>query len=124
MRFIKGMDVSMLKELENYGASYYLADQKEDLFAILKKCGTDMIRLRIWQDPYDDNGDAYGGGMNDLTTTIELAKRAVRNELSILLDFHYSDFWADPSKQIKPKSWKNLQGISLETAVYLHTVNT
>ncbi|MDE7130802.1 MAG: glycosyl hydrolase 53 family protein, partial [Lachnospiraceae bacterium] len=112
MRFIKGMDVSMLKELESYGASYYLADQKEDLFAILKKCGTDMIRLRIWQDPYDDNGDAYGGGMNDLTTTIELAKRAVCNELSILLDFHYSDFWADPSKQIKPKSWKNLQGIT------------
>lgn len=124
MGFIKGMDVSMLKELESYGASYYLEGQKEDLFAILKKCGADMIRLRIWQDPYDDNGDAYGGGTNDLATTIELAKRAVRNELSILLDFHYSDFWADPSKQIKPKSWKNLQETSLETAVYLHTVNT
>lgn len=124
MQFVKGMDVSMIKELESFGASYYLAGERRELFDILQRCGVNMIRLRIWLDPYDEDGNPYGGGMNDLPTTIELAKRAARSGLSLLLDFHYSDFWADPAKQIKPKSWKELQGIALETAVYLHTVNT
>lgn len=124
MQFIKGMDVSMIKELEAHGASYYMDGQKKDLFYILQECGTNMIRLRIWQDPYDEYGKPYGGGMNDLQTTIELARRTIDNKMSYMLDFHYSDFWADPAKQIKPKTWKELEGVSLETAVYLHTVNT
>ena len=124
MQFIKGMDISMIKDLESYGASYYMGGQKEDLFHILKKCGANMIRLRIWPDPYDESGEPYGGGINDLQTTIELAGRAVGSGLSYLLDFHYSDFWADPAKQVKPKAWKNLEGKNLETAVYLHTVDT
>ena len=124
MQFIKGMDVSMLKELEAHGASYYMDGQKKDLFHILQECGTNMIRLRIWQDPYDECGKPYGGGMNDLQTTMELARRTVDSNMSYMLDFHYSDFWADPAKQIKPKTWKGLEGIGLETAVYLHTANT
>lgn len=121
---IKGMDVSMIMELESYGASYYLNGKKEDLFCLLKTCGADMVRLRIWPDPYDEEGNPYGGGMNDLRTTIEIAKRVVENGMEIMLDFHYSDFWADPSKQVKPKAWKALSGKALETAVYLHTVDT
>ena len=124
MQFVKGMDVSMIKELEAHGASYYMSGQKKDLFHILQKCGTNMIRLRIWQDPYDEYGKPYGGGMNDLQTTIELAKRTLNSGMSYMLDFHYSDFWADPAKQMKPKAWENLDGKNLETAVYLHTVNT
>ena len=124
MTIIKGMDVSMIKELEGHGASYYLKGKKEDLFFILKECGANMIRLRIWLDPYDEYGRSYGGGMNDLHTTIKLAKRAKANGMSYLLDFHYSDFWADPAKQIKPKAWANLTGERLETAVYLHTIDT
>lgn len=121
---IKGMDVSMIMELESYGASYYLNGKKEDLFCLLKTCGVNMVRLRIWPDPYDEEGNPYGGGMNDLKTTIEIAKRVVENGMEIMLDFHYSDFWADPSKQVKPKAWKALSGKELETAVYLHTVDT
>lgn len=121
---IKGMDVSMIMELESYGASYYLNGKKEDLFCLLKTCGANMVRLRIWPDPYDEEGNPYGGGMNDLKTTIEIAKRVVENGMEIMLDFHYSDFWADPAKQVKPKAWKALSGKELETAVYLHTVNT
>lgn len=121
---IKGMDVSMIMELESYGASYYLNGKKEDLFCLLETCGANMVRLRIWPDPYDEEGNPYGGGMNDLKTTIEIAKRVVENGMEIMLDFHYSDFWADPSKQVKPKAWKALSGKELETAVYLHTVNT
>lgn len=124
MSFIKGMDVSMIQELEAYGASYYLNGKKEDLFYLLQKCGANMIRLRIWPDPYDEEGNPYGGGMNDLQTTIAIAKRTVETGMEFMLDFHYSDFWADPAKQVKPKAWQHLKGKELETAVYLHTVDT
>lgn len=124
MEFIKGMDVSMVKELENHGVFYQLDGRKEDLFHILQKCGTDMVRIRIWPDPYDERGNSYGGGGNDLQTTIEIARRTVECNMDFMLDFHYSDFWADPAKQVKPKAWKDLRGEALETAVYLHTADT
>ena len=100
MEFIKGMDISMVKELEVSGASYYINGKQEDLFRILKECGTTMVRLRIWSDPFDEMGNSYGGGGNDLQTTIEIAGRTVENGMDFMLDFHYSDFWADPAKQI------------------------
>lgn len=121
MQFIKGMDVSMAKELEECGAAYYLDGKKEDLFHILQVCGVNMIRLRIWVDPYDEDGNTYGGGANDLETTVALGRRAKENGMELLLDFHYSDFWADPGRQTKPKAWENLSGTQLETAVYLYT---
>lgn len=122
--FYKGMDVSMLKELEGLGASYSLRHEKKDIFAIFKECGVNLIRLRIWNDPYSIEGEKYGGGTNDLETTIELAKRVKENDLEFMLDFHYSDFWADPSKQIKPKAWESLTGKALEDAVYQYTYDT
>ena len=109
MEFIKGMDISMVKELEVSGASYYINGKQEDLFRILKECGTTMVRLRIWSDPFDEMGNSYGGGGNDLQTTIEIAGRTVENGMDFMLDFHYSDFWADPAKQIKPKAWQKLR---------------
>lgn len=124
MEFIKGMDISMIKELEHYGASYRLNGKEKDIFGLLKECGTDMVRIRIWADPYDEKGNSYGGGGNDLRTTIEIAKRTVKSGMDFMLDFHYSDFWADPTKQVKPKAWSKLSGEALETAVYLHTVDT
>lgn len=124
MEFIKGMDISMIMELEQGGASYRLNEKEKDLFHLLKDCGTNMVRIRIWTDPYDERGNSYGGGGNDLQTTIEIAKRTVKSGMDFMLDFHYSDFWADPAKQIKPKAWKDLSGEALETAVYLHTVDT
>lgn len=120
---IKGMDISMVKELEAYGATYRLDGREEDLFWLLKKCGTNMIRIRIWPDPYDEEGTPYGGGGNDLFTTMEIARRAAESGMDFLLDFHYSDFWADPAKQMKPKTWKDLRGEALETAVFLHTAD-
>ncbi|MCM1102943.1 MAG: glycosyl hydrolase 53 family protein [Clostridium sp.] len=121
---IKGVDVSMIRELELHGASYYRNGQKENLFFLLKECGVNMVRLRIWQDPYDEAGNPYGGGGNDLKTTAEIAGQAAENGLEFMLDFQYSDFWADPAKQIKPKTWSRLKGKALETAVYLHTRDT
>ncbi|MGF7144543.1 arabinogalactan endo-1,4-beta-galactosidase [Anaerotaenia torta] len=124
MSFIKGMDVSMVKELEEHGAKYYLNGEKKDLFEILKECGVNLIRLRLWNDPYSTSGEAYGGGTNDIDTTIELAKRILSHDMEFMLDFHYSDFWADPAKQYKPKAWENLSGSELETAVYHYTIDT
>ena len=54
MEFIKGMDISMVKGLEYYGASYRLNGKEEDLFHLLHECGTNMVRIRIWPDPYDE----------------------------------------------------------------------
>ena len=75
MNFIKGMDVSMVKELENHQAAYYINGQKKDLFEILAETGTNLVRLRLWNHPYSNKGEAYGGGTNDLLTTVELAKK-------------------------------------------------
>ncbi len=124
MNFIKGMDVSMVKELEEHGAAYYLNGKKKDLFEILKESGVNLVRLRLWNDPYSESGVAYGGGTNDLETTVELAKRVVGNGLEFMLDFHYSDFWADPAKQVKPKAWANLSGANLQAVVYQFTKET
>lgn len=124
MEFIKGMDVSMVKALEAMGAVYRLNGRCGDLFRILRRCGANMVRLRLWHDPYDEAGAPYGGGGNDLLTTAELAARAKAEGLDFLLDFHYSDFWADPAKQVKPKTWQALTGRALCTAVYLHTADT
>ncbi len=124
MQFYKGMDVSMIKELEEQGAAYYLHGEKKDIFAILKETGANIVRLRLWNDPYSKDGKPYGGGTNDLDTTIELAKRVVDNGLEFMLDFHYSDFWADPAKQIKPKAWEDLSGEALEAVVCEYTVET
>ena len=124
MGFIKGMDVSMLQELEAEGAKYYLNGQEMDIFDLFSKTGINAIRLRLWHDPYDELGQPYGGGTNDLETTIKLAKRVKRSGLDFILDFHYSDFWADPKKQVKPKAWKHLTGKDLEQAVYEYTLET
>lgn len=124
MQFYKGMDVSMLKELEEHGAKYAMDGKYQDVFHILKECGVNLIRLRIWNDPYDEKGQAYGGGTNDLKTTIMLAKRIVENGIGFMLDFHYSDFWTDPSKQIKPKAWDELSIEQLKLQVYDYTKKT
>ena len=105
--FIMGMDVSSVLALENAGVKYYDHDGAErDLFAILKDNGVNYIRVRVWNDPFDAEGNGYGGGNNDINAAIEIGKRATANGMKLLVDFHYSDFWADPSKQMLPKAWK------------------
>lgn len=121
--YIKGMDVSTLLEEEQCGAKYYDNGTEGDLLDILKKYGTNYVRLRLWNDPYDEQGHPYGAGTNDLAKTIELARRAKAHQMGILLDLHYSDFWADPGKQIVPKAWKGMNTRQLEQAVYDYTLS-
>ena len=105
--FIFGMDVSSVLALEKAGVKYYDYDGNErDLFELLAENGINYIRVRVWNDPFDAQGNGYGGGNNDINAAIEIGKRATANGMKLLVDFHYSDFWADPSKQMVPKAWK------------------
>ncbi|SES27366.1 arabinogalactan endo-1,4-beta-galactosidase [Gracilibacillus ureilyticus] len=120
--FIKGVDVSSILSLEESGVKYYNeAGEEQDIFTTLADAGVNYVRVRVWNDPYDSNGNGYGGGNNDIEKAIEIGKRATANGMKLLVDFHYSDFWADPAKQQAPKAW---QGLSLEekkTALYNYT---
>ena len=96
----------------------------EDLLCILRRHGVNLIRLRLWNDPYDEAGKPYGAGTNDLARTMELARRCKELDLPWLLDFHYSDFWADPGKQYPPKAWASFNPEQLEQAIYAFTRET
>lgn len=117
-KFIKGMDLSTMLELEQCGAKYYDNGQEMDILEVCKKYDVDTIRLRIWNDPKSPEGEAYGAGNNDVDATIEMGKRVTEAGLGVLINFHYSDFWADPGKQYKPKAWEGLSVEELEQAVY------
>jgi len=119
--FIKGVDISSLQELENLGAKYYDNGVEGDLFCILKDYQVNSVRLRLWMDPYSEDGRPYGAGTNDLNTTILLAKRSLEQGFGFLLNIHYSDFWTDPGKQIMPKAWKGYDNEQLITAIYDYT---
>ena len=117
-KFIKGMDLSTMLEVEQCGAKYFVDGQEMDILDVVKKYDVDTIRLRIWNDPKSPDGEAYGAGNNDLDATIEMGKRITEAGLGVLINFHYSDFWADPGKQYKPKAWEGLSVEELEKAVY------
>lgn len=124
MTFIKGMDISVQHEIEQLGAKYYDGGKEDDVIRILGNYNANKVRLRLWNHPYDAENKPYGGGTNDLETTIRIAKRAARQGMGWLLDLHYSDFWSDPSTQVKPKEWQGLTGEALEKAVYGYTFDT
>lgn len=124
MKFYKGMDLSTIKEVESLGGKFYDHGEEKDVFEILKNYGANAVRLRLWNDPYAEDGTPYGAGTNDLATTIELAKRAKAHGMEVLLCMHYSDFWADPGKQRVPKAWRGMDAVQLEQAVYDFTRNT
>ncbi len=122
--FIRGVDASTLDMLEDLGAVYYQNGVQGDALTILHNNGANYVRLKLWVDPYDANGNAYGGGNNDYATTLALAQRAKNLGMGILIDFHLSDFWADPANQIKPKAWENLTYSQLQTTVYNYMKTT
>lgn len=123
--FIRGMDASAVLAVENSGAKYYGFDgEEQDVFKTLAEAGVNYIRLRVWNDPYDENGNGYGGGNNDVATAIELGKRATQYGMKVCIDFHYSDFWADPAKQYVPKAWKGMSLEQKSDALYDFTVTS
>ncbi|MFV0344006.1 MAG: arabinogalactan endo-beta-1,4-galactanase [Anaerocolumna sp.] len=120
MEFLKGMDISFLPEMLDRGGKFLdqHGSQRNDVFDLLKENGVNSIRLRIWNEP--ENVPQSKGYCN-LDHTIKMAKKIKAYGMSFFLDFHYSDWWADPSKQEKPKAWKDLSFEELKVAVYEYT---
>lgn len=136
--FIKGADVSMIAQIEKCGGKFYDTDgEQKDCLTILKNHGVNWIRLRLWNNPVftadrialenlaEENdvkpGDPVGGGNCDLKSMKGLAKRAKALGMKFLLNFHYSDFWADPGRQPTPAAWVDLSPSEMENALYEYT---
>ncbi len=123
--FIRGMDASSVLVEENSGVKYYnFNGEEQDVFKTFAEAGINYIRLRVWNDPYDEDGNGYGGGNNDVPTAIELGKRASRYGMKVCIDFHYSDFWADPKRQHTPKAWENMTLEEKSDALYQFTYDS
>lgn len=114
--FIQGMDVSFMDEIEQHGGHYYDEHGRaQDLLAMLKDNHVNAVRLRIWNDPQ--------GGFCNLERTVAVAKRIKEQGMQFLLDFHYSDRWADPANQWKPAAWEKLSYEELQRAVCMYTAD-
>ncbi|MCR5595722.1 MAG: glycosyl hydrolase 53 family protein [Lachnospiraceae bacterium] len=123
--FIRGMDISSLLVEENCGVKYYDAEGNEqDLFKILADAGVNTIRVRVWNYPFDAEANGYGGGNCTAGTAAELGARAAAYGMNTCVDFHYSDFWADPNKQMCPKSWEGMNLSEKKQALYDYTVES
>ena len=113
-RFVRGADISGLIKNEDYGAVYRKANGRTgDAVKILASSGVNLVRAKVWVDPAD--------GYNTVTQVVELGERAERAGMDLMVDFHYSDAWADPGKQFKPAAWAELPFEDLVSAVYDHT---
>ncbi|HEX3045642.1 MAG TPA: glycosyl hydrolase 53 family protein [Bacillota bacterium] len=118
--FIIGADVSALQQIEDFGGKYYnRRGEAEDCLQILKDHGVNFIRLKVWNNPGLPNSDP--AGYNNKAHVLEMARRVKKMGFRLLIDFHYSDWWADPGKQIIPAAWANLTGPELKQALYDYT---
>ena len=116
--FAKGADVSWLPQMEASGVQF--KDEKgnpKDCLQILKELGMNSIRLRVFVNPNDDKAS----GHCSKEETVQMAVRAQKLGFRVMIDFHYSDSWADPAKQNKPKAWENHSFPELLNDVYTHT---
>lgn len=126
--FIRGVDISSyLSEIESgviYKDFQGNALDEEGFFTLLAQSGVNCVRIRLWNDPTDKEGNSYGGGHNDLDTAVTIGQWASKAGLQVLIDFHYSDFWADPAKQKAPKEWAHYAIGDKEQALFDFTKNS
>ena len=116
------MDISTVIAEEKSGVVYRdFNGSEQDIFKTLKQSGVNYVRVRVWNDPFDADGNSYGGGGNDAATAAEIGKRAAEYGIKTFVDFHYSDFWADPSKQMVPKAWAGMDIDTKAEALYSFT---
>ncbi len=120
--FIFGMDASSVLAEEASGVKYYNFNGGErDVFKTLAEKGITHMRGRVWNNPFDKDGNGYGGGNCDINTAVEIGKRATKYGMALLVDFHYSDFWADPGKQMVPLAWKDMEIEEKSEELYKYT---
>ena len=116
--FSKGADVSWLPQMEATGYKFYDIDgTQKDCLQLLKDRGMNTIRLRVWVNPSNDKASGHCSPAE----TVVMAVRAQKMGMRIMIDFHYSDTWADPGKQTKPAAWANHSFAELQKDVYQHT---
>ncbi len=118
---ILGIDVSTYLEELDHGARYYDAGLPCDPLEDFRANGVEYMRIRVWNHPYSPSGEGYLAGNCDIAHYIRLAKLAQAKGYRLLMDLHYSDFWADPGKQMPPKAWKDLEIGELAQQVYSFT---
>ncbi len=117
--FAKGADISWLPEMEADGIKFFMADNSEaDCYKVLKEAGINAIRLRVW---VDSSKSPYQAKCCDKESVVANAERAKAAGMDIMIDFHYSDWFADPSRQETPSDWKNLNLEGLKEAISKHT---
>ncbi|MBN2547429.1 MAG: glycosyl hydrolase 53 family protein [Spirochaetes bacterium] len=114
-----GADISTLDQIEDFGGKFYHNGTEIDLMEILKNYGFNTFRLKIWNNPGPPL--SYPEGYNNENHVIKMAERIKKMNMKFLLDFHYSDFWADPQKQYKPNDWLDLRFDQLKEKVYEYT---
>lgn len=126
--FIGGVDISSYRALKDSGVKYYdfAGNELDDagFFKLLKDSGINYVRIRVWNNPYDASGNGYGGGNNDLQKAVDMGKLATDAGMRVMIDFHYSDFWADPAKQKAPKAWADMTIAEKTAAVKDYTMNS
>ncbi len=121
--FIRGVDISTYKSLIDSGVKFkgWEGEELDDVgfFTLLKNAGVNYVRIRVWNDPYADEEkkQGYGAGNCDVAKAAEMGKWATDAGLKVMIDFHYSDFWADPGRQVVPKAWKDYTVAQKATAI-------
>lgn len=126
---IRGIDISsfesIMKSFEETGGSYKDWNgnvlDRQGFFNLLKDAGVNYVRIRVWNNPFDSEGNGYGGGNNDIEAAKTMGQYATKAGLKVLIDFHYSDFWADPGKQKAPKAWSDYTTEEKENAISTYT---
>ena len=119
---IRGVDISSILAVENAGVTFCNEyGRKQYIFRTLSEHGVNYIRVRVWNEPYDSRGNSYGGGNCDLYTAAEIGRRAAKYGMKLLVDIQYSDFWADPEKQTRPKYWIQHDHETLKGEIYKYT---
>ena len=119
---IRGVDISSILSIEEAGVVFHDDNGKEqDIFRVLYDHDVNYIRVRVWNEPNDGKGHSYGGGNNDVNTACEIGRRAAKYGMKLLVDIQYSDFWADPAKQTRPKYWAAHDHNTLSGEIYKWT---
>jgi arabinogalactan endo-1,4-beta-galactosidase len=111
-----GGDLSLVKRIEDLGGQFRINGEEKEGFRIFRECNYNWCRLRLFHTP-----DIRGPVVNNLKYTIESAQEAKKHGFKILLNFHYSDTWADPGKQFIPAAWEELGFSTLADSVYAYT---
>jgi hypothetical protein len=117
-----GADISFLPQIEAGGKKFFDNGKEKDAILLLRDHGFNTIRLRIFVDPANEKGYSPGKGYCGLEQTLAMARRVHAAGMKLLLDFHYSDYWADPQQQFKPKAWSDLNFTTLKDSVTSYTV--